>query len=71
MKNCTLIVAALAVLPLIPSVAQAQAPSREARVNLRLADQNLEDVVSFLRDRSGANIVVMDREGKMPCRSPR
>jgi type IV pilus assembly protein PilQ len=32
----------------------------DARVNLRIVDKTLEDVVSYLRERSGANIVVID-----------
>jgi type IV pilus assembly protein PilQ len=51
---------ALPVLSLCASVASAQAPSLDARVNLNVADKPLEDVVAFLRERSGANIVVID-----------
>ncbi len=47
-------------LPLVASVAVAQAPSLDARVNLNIADRSLEDVVAELRARSGANIVVID-----------
>ncbi len=42
--------------------ARAQAPSLEARVSLSSADRTLEDIVAFLRERSGANIVVIDPE---------
>jgi type IV pilus assembly protein PilQ len=42
------------------SMAAAQAPNLDARVNLRLADKTLEDVVARLREVSGANIVVID-----------
>jgi type IV pilus assembly protein PilQ len=51
---------ALPVLSLCASNAAAQAPNLDARVNLNVADKPLEDVVSFLRERSGANIVVID-----------
>jgi len=44
--------------------AQGQAPSLEARVNLNVADRTLEDVVADLRNRSGANIVIIDAEDK-------
>ena len=66
MKNCTLMLAAFAALAIVTPAANAQAPNQNARVNLRLAEQPLEDVVSFLRDRSGANIVIMDRDGEDP-----
>jgi type IV pilus assembly protein PilQ len=55
--------ATLLVLPVLSwcaSTASAQAPSLDARVNLNVADKPLEDVVAFLRERSGANIVVID-----------
>jgi type IV pilus assembly protein PilQ len=54
------VVAALVFLPVFAALAFAQAPSLDARVNLRIADQSLEDVVAHLRERSGANIVVID-----------
>jgi type IV pilus assembly protein PilQ len=44
--------------------AQGQPPSLEARVNLNVADRTLEDVVTDLRNRSGANIVIIDTEAK-------
>ncbi len=52
----------LAVLALLFTVSTvvAQAPNLDARVNLRLADKTLEDVVARLREVSGANIVVID-----------
>jgi type IV pilus assembly protein PilQ len=59
MKRKTILIAALA-LPLLGLAAAAQAPSLDARVNLNVADQTLEDVVSYLRARSGANIVLID-----------
>lgn len=60
MKYRRRVLAAFLSLPLCASLAWAQAPSLDARVNLRVADQSLEAVVAFLRDRSGANIVVID-----------
>jgi type IV pilus assembly protein PilQ len=47
-------------LPFMAVVAAAQAPNLDARVNLRLAGNTLEDVVAKLREVSGANIVVID-----------
>ncbi len=52
--------AAVLVLPFLSAASAAQAPSLDARVNLRIVDKTLEDVVSYLRERSGANIVVID-----------
>lgn len=60
MKKIKTVVAALLFLPVCAALASAQAPSLDARVNLRIADQSLEDVVAHLRERSGANIVVID-----------
>jgi type II secretory pathway component GspD/PulD (secretin) len=63
-QSLVLAVAALS-LSFSGSKAYAQVPSLDARVNLRIAEQNLEDVVALLRDRSGANIVVIDpKEGE-------
>ena len=62
MKKSTALLAALALSLLAPR-AEAQVPSREARINLRLAEQSLDTVVDFVRDRSGVNIVLIDREG--------
>jgi type IV pilus assembly protein PilQ len=58
-KSMSFLAAALT-LALCMAPAHAQAPNLEARVNLRIADQTIEDVVAFLRERSGANIVVID-----------
>jgi type II secretory pathway component GspD/PulD (secretin) len=60
MKSIRYLAAAILLLPLFTAVAPAQAPSLDARVNLRIADKTLDDVVAFLRDKSGANIVVID-----------
>ncbi|MBL8857908.1 MAG: hypothetical protein JNL28_05340 [Planctomycetes bacterium] len=54
------ILAAVLVLPFLSAASAAQAPSLDARVNLRIVDKTVEDVVSYLRERSGANIVVID-----------
>ena len=58
-KSIRIILAALA-LPILAVAAVAQVPNLEARVNLRLADKPLEDVIARLREVSGANIVVID-----------
>ena len=60
MKKHLSTLAAVLAIPLWMGTARAQAPSLDARVNLRIAEQSLEDVVALLRDRSGANIVVID-----------
>lgn len=60
MNKSMKLLATLLVLSLCASVSSAQAPSLDARVNLNVADKPLEDVVAFLRERSGANIVVID-----------
>ena len=56
-KGCLI---GLSVLGLLMPSAQAQVPSREARVTLNVAERELEAVVDHLRERSGANIVIMD-----------
>lgn len=40
--------------------ATAQVPSLDARVSLNVVEQPLSEVVQFLRDRSGANIVILE-----------
>jgi type IV pilus assembly protein PilQ len=50
----TLFAAAALALP-----AAAQVPSLDARVSLNVVEQDLSQVVQYLRDRSGANIVVL------------
>jgi type IV pilus assembly protein PilQ len=45
-------------------LAQVQAPSAEARVTMSVADRTVEDVVTDLRNRSGANIVIIDSDEK-------
>ena len=46
----------------IAAPASAQVRSMDALVSLRSVDQPLTDIVKFLRDRSGANIVVIPAE---------
>ena len=61
MKLHHLLVAAAAALPFAaPAFGQAQNP--DARVSLRLEGRQLQEVVDFLRDESGANIVILDPE---------
>ncbi len=48
--------------PVLPAVTQAQVANREARVSLNLAERTLEVVVQYLRDRSGANIEIIDTD---------
>ncbi len=42
--------------------ATAQVANREARVSMNLAERTLEDIVQNLRERSGANIEIIDTE---------
>jgi type IV pilus assembly protein PilQ len=57
-------VALTAVLSLA-GVAHAQAPDPDARVSIRVDGRQLQEVVEFLRERSGANIVVL-QEAETP-----
>lgn len=45
--------------------ASAQVANREARVSLNLAERTLEDIVKYLRERSGANIEIIDLDNEM------
>jgi type IV pilus assembly protein PilQ len=45
--------------------AAAQVANREARISLNLAERTLEDIVDYIRERSGANIELIDREGEI------
>jgi type IV pilus assembly protein PilQ len=54
------ILCGLLVLGCLTPSALAQVPSREARVTLNVAERELTSVVDFLRERSGANIEVID-----------
>ncbi len=51
--------AVLALLALL-ATAKAQIPVPDAHVSLRVVDQKLSDVVQYLREQSGVNIVVLD-----------
>ncbi len=51
--------AVLASLSLMPA-AFSQVPSLDARVSLNVVEQDLSQVVQYLRDRSGANIVILE-----------
>lgn len=51
--------AALASLSLTPA-ATAQVPSLDARISLNVVEQDLSQVVQYIRDRSGANIVILE-----------
>ena len=55
----TILLLALGLLGL-STAAQAQVPSLNARVHLNVVDQELSEVVQFVRDRSGANIVILE-----------
>ena len=59
MKLTRVLLAAIACLSLTPA-AIAQVPSLDARVSLNIVEQDLAQVVQFLRDRSGANIVIVE-----------
>jgi type IV pilus assembly protein PilQ len=63
MKSLLLCTLALAG-PVLPAV-QAQVANREARVSMTLAERTLEDVVQYLRERSGANIEIIDTENEV------
>lgn len=69
-KNKTLLIAALLCgwTSLFGIAQAAQAPSADARVNLDVVEQPLSEVVQFLRDRSSANIVILDKSGSLPVR---
>jgi len=54
------ILCGLLILGCLTPSAIAQVPSREARVTLNVAERELSSVVDFLRERSGANIEVID-----------
>jgi len=52
----------LALFGLTLSGVQAQVANREARVTMNVAERTLEDIVDYLRERSGANIEIIDTE---------
>jgi len=45
-------------------IANAQVPNRDARISMNLAERTLEDIVQHIRERSGANIELIDVEGE-------
>ncbi|MEZ5978898.1 MAG: hypothetical protein R3F34_11835 [Planctomycetota bacterium] len=53
------LIAAIAAIVTLCGTARAQAPDMDARVSIRVDGRQLQEVVDFLRDRSGANIVVL------------
>ena len=59
MKHVKSLVTVLALIFWAPT-ALAQVPSLDARVSLSVVEQPLSEVVQFLRDKSGANIVVLE-----------
>jgi type IV pilus assembly protein PilQ len=52
--------AAVLILPLCAATAVAQATGLDVRVNLHPVDRTLEDIVAEIRQKTGANIVVVD-----------
>lgn len=58
------IVGAALLVALSTGAAHAQVKSIDARVNLQVSDRTVEDVVTTLRMRSGANIVIIDPVGE-------
>jgi len=58
------LIAALALMGLT-APALAQVPSLDARVNVNVVEQDLAKVVQYLRDRSGANIVIIEGGERM------
>jgi type IV pilus assembly protein PilQ len=57
-----LLILGLTLTGLAISPASAQIANRDARVTLNVAERTLENVVDFLRERSGANIEIIDTE---------
>ena len=52
----------LALMGFLATGVEAQVPSREARVTLNVAERDMSSIVQFLRERSGANIEIIDTE---------
>jgi type IV pilus assembly protein PilQ len=63
-----IIVPALVAICGMATPAAAQAPSLDARVSLNVVEADLAQVVQNLRDRSGANIVIIDGSGQKMVR---
>ncbi len=64
MKKVWSITLAVLALTMVTGVTAAQAPNRDARVTLNVVERELDAVVQYLRERSGANIVIVDPENK-------
>ena len=56
---------ALAAISIAAPPAFAQVPSLDARISLNVVEQNLAQVVQYIRDRSGANIVLLEGGDKI------
>lgn len=64
MKKVWSITLAFVALTVTTGVVTAQAPNRDARVSLNVVERELDAVVQYLRERSGANIVIVDPENQ-------
>ncbi|MFT5289551.1 MAG: type IV pilus assembly protein PilQ [Planctomycetota bacterium] len=60
MKNPILVPALSALLCLLSPAVSAQVSSPDARVSLRVEERALSEVVDYLRDQAGANIVIVE-----------
>ncbi len=65
MKNLKTILLALVAFAFATPDVSAQVPSMDARINLNVVEQNLAQVVQYIRDRSGANIVLLEGGDKI------
>lgn len=65
MNSIRFAIAAFAAILTFAGAAHAQAPDPDARVSIRVDGRQLQEVVEFLRERSGANIVVL-QEAETP-----
>ncbi|MEZ6005267.1 MAG: hypothetical protein R3F33_13880 [Planctomycetota bacterium] len=64
MKTLKTLLALVAITFAAPA-AQAQVPSLDARISLNVVEQSLAQVVQYIRDRSGANIVLIEGGDKV------
>lgn len=60
MKTLRTSIASAALLAALAPTVQAQVPTLDARVSLAIVENDLSQVVQLLRDRSGANIVILE-----------
>ena len=60
MKIVKAFLSVVAVVAFTASPAAAQVPSLDARVSINVVEQDLSQIVQHLRDRSGANIVIIE-----------